>query len=272
MTWHSVLGVSCTATEAQVNKAYHQRAREVHPDRNPGRTVWATAEMQKLNEAHEQALRAVRNGPRVDPFAAFTGSTTRRYHVRKVATIIATVSITVVDLCRREPVAVRFRRENKGEMVFDSLEVIPGADAGDQIFRARGHVMGDRPRGDVRVTFVVNDTAQFRLINGRVVTSIAVDLGRVILGEPFEIPCPVGEPLTVTHTLAPGDPIGLVKKLIPGKGLPCSDGSTDPLEVRIAFTMPYIHPKDAPLIAHALKRKRPPDPTTSSKRQKKLPP
>lgn len=53
--WRAVLGVSAGATQAQVRAAYHRRAKDLHPDVNPG----DHAPMAALNAAYDRAMREV---------------------------------------------------------------------------------------------------------------------------------------------------------------------------------------------------------------------
>ncbi len=50
--FYSVLGVPANANADQVQQAFRQKAKEVHPDRNPERVAWATEQFRRLNEAY----------------------------------------------------------------------------------------------------------------------------------------------------------------------------------------------------------------------------
>jgi TonB family protein len=50
-THYEVLGVSPAASAREIRAAYRQRARDLHPDRNPHRQEWATLQFRALSEA-----------------------------------------------------------------------------------------------------------------------------------------------------------------------------------------------------------------------------
>jgi len=55
---YKVLGVSPSATVDDINRAYRNRAKEVHPDLNPERAEWANGQFQRLNMAHDVLINA----------------------------------------------------------------------------------------------------------------------------------------------------------------------------------------------------------------------
>src|SRR6266851_2286255 len=86
---YAVLGVLPSATADEIHRAFRQRAKQVHPDLNPGKLEWAHAQFQRVNDAHDiltdSALRAeydmkrrmLRGGGRIE-YAQSTGSGARR--------------------------------------------------------------------------------------------------------------------------------------------------------------------------------------------------
>ncbi len=50
--YYALLGVSPAASAAEIQRAFRQRAKQLHPDRNPDRQAWATAAFQAINEAY----------------------------------------------------------------------------------------------------------------------------------------------------------------------------------------------------------------------------
>lgn len=64
---YSVLGVSSTASDEEISKAYKKLARQYHPDLNPGNAA-AEAKMKEINSAYE-AIRDIRSGKK-----AYTGA------------------------------------------------------------------------------------------------------------------------------------------------------------------------------------------------------
>ena len=57
---YAVLGVSSTATDEEISKAYKKLARQYHPDLNPGNAA-AEAKMKEINTAYE-TIRDIRSG------------------------------------------------------------------------------------------------------------------------------------------------------------------------------------------------------------------
>lgn len=57
----AVLGVAQDATEAQVRRAYHEKARRWHPDRFPEgpERLWAEQKMTQINVAYHEAIQVV---------------------------------------------------------------------------------------------------------------------------------------------------------------------------------------------------------------------
>ena len=51
--YYVLLGVSATASTGEIRRAYHRRAKELHPDRNPSQPERAKEAFQMINEAYE---------------------------------------------------------------------------------------------------------------------------------------------------------------------------------------------------------------------------
>ena len=51
--YYEILGISKSADEAEIKKAYKNLAKKYHPDKNPDDKVGAAAKMQEINEANE---------------------------------------------------------------------------------------------------------------------------------------------------------------------------------------------------------------------------
>ena len=50
--YYNILGISKSATNAQIKKAYRQLAMQYHPDRNQGKEKWANEKFKEINEAY----------------------------------------------------------------------------------------------------------------------------------------------------------------------------------------------------------------------------
>ena len=57
---YSILGVSSTATDEEISRAYRKLARQYHPDLNPG-NAYAESRMKEINSAYE-AIKDIRSG------------------------------------------------------------------------------------------------------------------------------------------------------------------------------------------------------------------
>lgn len=58
-----VLGVSKTASEEEIKKAYRDLMRKWHPDAHVGNEEFATQESQKINKAYERIMKKIKNEP-----------------------------------------------------------------------------------------------------------------------------------------------------------------------------------------------------------------
>jgi len=50
--YYSILGVSKTASDEDIKKAYRKLAMQYHPDKNPGKEQWANEKFKEINEAY----------------------------------------------------------------------------------------------------------------------------------------------------------------------------------------------------------------------------
>ncbi|NJL95909.1 MAG: J domain-containing protein, partial [Anaerolineae bacterium] len=50
--FYTLMGIPPQSNAEAIQQAYRKRAKELHPDLNPDRVEWATAQFQLLNEAY----------------------------------------------------------------------------------------------------------------------------------------------------------------------------------------------------------------------------
>ncbi len=49
---YEILGIQATADAEAIQRAFRQRAKAVHPDRNPDQVEWANDQFRRLNDAY----------------------------------------------------------------------------------------------------------------------------------------------------------------------------------------------------------------------------
>lgn len=73
--YYKILGVSSSANEAEIKKAYREMSMKWHPDRNPGIDVTAT--MQDINEAYAILKDATKRSRYNEEYQRFRGTFTK---------------------------------------------------------------------------------------------------------------------------------------------------------------------------------------------------
>ncbi|MBR5783486.1 MAG: J domain-containing protein [Clostridia bacterium] len=73
---YRILGVSPSADDEQLKKAYRKLAKKYHPDANPGNEEEAARRMAEVNAAYDEIINFRQGKGQNDPFSGFAGSGT----------------------------------------------------------------------------------------------------------------------------------------------------------------------------------------------------
>ena len=269
---YEVLGVKPAATADEIQKAYRQLAKKLHPDLNPG-NVQAEEKFKKVGAAYGllsdpekrgkfdrgeiDALGAERQqrpfyrdyaGGREQPyttgegFADFAGEDDifaelfRRSAQRRA-------NMPGGDIHYRLPVefleAVNGATKRIGLPDGSSLDLkVPAGAREGQILRLKGKGMpgtGSGPPGDALAEIGIRPHRFFTRDGDDIRVELPITLREAVLGGPVSVPTPSGP---VTMTVPKGANSGTVLRL-KGKGVPRADGGRGDQYVSLKLVLPH---------------------------------
>ncbi|RMG55440.1 MAG: J domain-containing protein [Bacteroidetes bacterium] len=255
--YYKVLGVSPTASEAEIRKAYKKLAIQYHPDKNPGNAA-AEARFKEVSEAKEVLLdagnRAKYDAIRRGGFAGMGAGTVHatdsgdvnrmfssffeeifggRNRIFKGRDVEANLKISLEEAYR----GLHETFTMEGHKM--RLRIKPGIPH-EQVLRIKGKGGPGRqggPPGDLFIKVLIKPHPVFERKENDLYTRMEIDLYKVVLGRKIKVPSMQG-PKSIT--LPPGTQNGETLKL---KGLGMPD-YLDPqrfgdLYVTIAVKLPH---------------------------------
>jgi curved DNA-binding protein len=215
--YYKILGVSKTATDSDIKKAYRKLARKYHPDLNPNNKE-AEKKFKEINEANE-VLSNTENKKKYDAYGehwqnaeAYEQAKQRQEYQRRAQSTSGNYSeqdfsdifgSMFGDSSSRKR-SVKYRGHDfNAEMQLDIKDVyktqkrtltvngkniritIPAGVENGQIIKIRGHGgkgFNNGPNGDLYIQFSIKNTSQFRRDGHNLYISVDVDLYKSVLG------------------------------------------------------------------------------------------
>ncbi|WP_419924133.1 DnaJ C-terminal domain-containing protein [Candidatus Poriferisocius sp.] len=266
--YYQVLGVSPSATDKEVTKAYRKLARKLHPDANPGDTK-AEEKFKEVSAAYDvlgdgerraqyDQVRhmgpmnfqagpggATMEGDLADIFSAFMGGgrfdrggppfTSQPRPVRG-HDLNAQLSLDFVEAVQGVTTEVTLSGATGQAGRSLSVRIPPGVDAGQKIKLAGKGEPGANggPPGDLYVTVKVKAHPVFGRQGKNLTVSVPVSFAQAVLGAEISVPTFEGEPVTLR--LPPGSQPGQVLR-VRGRGVETAKGTGD-LLVKVALAVP----------------------------------
>ena len=249
MDYYSVLGVSKTATQDEIKRAYRNLVMENHPDKGGDHTKFSM-----INEAYETlkdpAKRAEYDAPTSQQFYdqmfndIFSNVFSQfRQQQMKNKDIRLSITLDLEDVLTGKDLIVNYSLLN-GHSTHANIKIHPGVESGESI-RFKG--LGDNsitqlPRGDLIIVVKVKNHNIFLRDGRHLKFTHLINIFDLILGTKIELNVLSGSKISVF--IPAGTQPGTVMS-VSGHGLPCyKTGTTGNLYVTVKGVVPKIEDQD----------------------------
>lgn len=273
MDYYQTLGISRSATDSDIRKAYKKKSMEHHPDRGGNEE-----EFKKVNEAYQTlkdpqkkamydqygtADPQQQQGPRnfhfhsgpggfdINDIMSQFGFGARQQMRNRDITIGCNISIEEVYIGKQ--IIASYRLSNGKEQTVD-LNIPIGIRHGDKIrFQGMGqHDIREIPPGDLYVQIHVMSTHEFEVHGLDLITQRKINVLKLVTGTEIDIKSPNGH--TMTLFIKAGTQPGTTLRLT-GKGLPNRQGNPGSILVKLNAQVPQsLEPKDIEQIEQIIKK------------------